>query len=833
MTKTTPMMAQYYARRQEYPDCLLLFRLGDFYELFEEQAEKVSEVLGLTLTHRGDVPMCGMPYHAADTYIQRLVSAGFAVAVCEQVSPVGESALVERVVTRVVSAGTIISDDKSAGNNYICCFARREGEVGAAAADLSTGELYVKTLPAANAEPQIISFIDKYAPSEIIFRDDFVSSPNTVKFAEENGAVVRWLNPALRQLFENDRSEIAARFSSENAKQAGVAEDSAAEYAACTLLGYFKYCRKREPVHIRTILRDGGGGTCELSHTTRDSLELLRSSRRREKKGSLFWVLDRTVTSAGRRKLQNFINAPLTDTEQIRARHEAVAAFVSDVAARENLRDALRGVSDIEKILSRVVYGASKPRDVIALGVSAAWFPTFKNMLSSADSVLLRQLGERIPDLSETAKLIQDTVYDPDSDTESEQYDNKTVIKSWYDSRLDNYRGLQNTSNEKIAEIERREREDTGIKNLRIGYNRVYGYYIEVSKAQTKFVPQRYTRRQTLTNGERYITDELKKAEDEMLSASAEIDRLEAEIFETVLQNIRENMDGLRDGAESLAETDVLAGFAQVAVEQRYCRPEMTEEYGELDIRGGRHPVIEKRDSVFTPNDCRLSVKETRMMVITGPNMGGKSTYMRQVALCAVMAQIGSFVPADSAVMPVFDSVHTRIGASDDIFGGKSTFMVEMTEVSEILKNASRRSLVILDEIGRGTGTCDGLALSWSIAAYICQKIGCLCLLSTHYHELLRLEKQIRGIRNYNVLTGKNGDKITFLHKIVAGGTSESFGVEVAKLAGLPDTVVTRAAEIAGNLKRSNVGNLLSKSAEQKSEQNETAALDSAQGVLF
>ena len=417
MTKTTPMMAQYYARRQEYPDCLLLFRLGDFYELFEEQAEKVSEVLGLTLTHRGDVPMCGMPYHAADTYIQRLVDAGFTVAVCEQVSPPGESALVDRVVTRVISAGTVISDDKNSDNNYICCFAHHKGEVGAAAADLSTGELYVKTLSETFAQRQIISFIDKYAPSEIIFREEYVSAPNIIRFAEENGAVLRMLNPALKQLFENDRTEIVARFTVENVEKAGVAVDSAAEYAACTLLGYFKYCQKREPVHIRTILPDGSG-VCELSHSTRESLELLRSSRRREKKGSLFWVLDKTVTFAGRRRLQGFINAPLADIDQIRSRHEAVAAFVSDVAVRENLRDTLRGVADIEKILSRVVYGTSKPRDVIALGVSAAWFPAFKNMLLAANSALLRRLGSLIPDLSETAKLIQDTIYDPDNGEE-------------------------------------------------------------------------------------------------------------------------------------------------------------------------------------------------------------------------------------------------------------------------------------------------------------------------------------------------------------------------------------------------------------------------------
>lgn len=788
--KLSPMLKQYLEIRDEYKGYVVFFRLGDFYEMFFEDAENISKELELTLTSRAGVPMCGVPYHACEVYLKRLIDKGYKIAICEQLEdPALAKGLVKRDVIRLVTPGTLYEDSMldEGRNNYIACFYARDKACGMVFADISTGEFHIVEKSGQQLARDIIGELSRYTPSELLFNEKFID------FREVQEFVQLRLESATGELFDDemfDTTDVQALNEQYFAESGDIAAAAQLPLAARALYAVFRYINRTQKAEIQRsvkLIPHFSDDYMSLSITTRRNLELTETMRNKERKGSLMWVLDRTRTAMGRRKLRQFIEQPLLNPSVILERLDAVDKLVGDFTTLGDLREALGGIYDLERLITRVVYKAANPRDVMALGCTCERIPELKDVLSRADTRLLNTLNSETDALEDIAALVKNSIKEnPPALTKDGGY-----IKDGFNEELDRLRQIASGGRDILRQIEEKEREQTGIKNLKVGYNRVFGYYIEVSKGNISLVPDRYIRKQTLSTGERYITEELKKIESEILGANDKILALEAEIFSEVRDFIASKLEKVQCTAEAVAYVDVLQSYAEVSRESNFARPDISLE-SVIEIKDGRHPVIEKMrgDQIFTPNDTRLDCKENRLLIITGPNMAGKSTFMRQVAIITLMAQIGCFVPAKSARIGIVDKIFTRVGASDDLSAGQSTFMVEMNEVAEILKNATGKSLVILDEIGRGTSTFDGISIAKSVAEYINTKIGCKTLFATHYHELISLEKEQNGIRNYSVAVIKKGDDIKFLHKIVEGGTDNSYGIEVAKLAGLPPKVI-------------------------------------------
>lgn len=794
--KTTPMLAQYQEIKAQYPNYVLFFRLGDFFEMFYKDAEDISKELDLALTSRAGVHMCGVPHHSAVSYIKRLIDNGRRVAICEQVEdPSLAKGLVKREVVRIITPGTVIEDgmlDESK-NNYILCLYYAEKRCGMVFADVSTGEIHLIQKSAKNVaelSKGIIGEIGSYMPSEILFNDKFLDLDQVHFFITEK--VSRCVADVLPdESFSPDNAEnLTEQFVTESS---GSIPDGMelCKKAAYALFGYINTNYKSEVSRSVKFIVHGGSEYMELNFSARRNLELIETMRSREYRGSLLWVLDKTKTSLGKRRLKQVVSQPLMKQIKIMERLDAVEELASDMAKLEGLRESLDGITDLERLMSRIAYKMASPKDVYSLGRACGKLPKVKESLSLFGCSLLKSLNGKISSHDDITALVENALADDQPlSTKDGGY-----IKTGFNEELDRLRSIMDGGGELLKKIEEREKEATGIKTLKVGFNRVFGYYIEVSKGQVDQVPDRYVRKQTLTTGERYITQELKEIEREMLTAGERIIKLEAQIFAEVRKFISERMESVLKTAEGIADTDVLASFARAAIENNYTKPDITLD-SVIDIKAGRHPVVEKilSDIPFTPNDAYLDLKKNRLIMITGPNMSGKSTFMRQVALITLMAQIGCFVPAKHARIGVVDKIFTRVGASDDLTSGKSTFMVEMDEVAEILTQATSHSLVIMDEIGRGTSTFDGISIAKAVAEYINGKnIGCRTLFATHYHELISLEKSNEGIRNFSVAVVKKGDDIKFLHKIVEGGTDDSYGIEVAKLAGIPKKVIEAA----------------------------------------
>lgn len=836
--KLSPMLKQYLDIKQKYSDYILFFRLGDFYEMFFEDAENVSRELELALTSRAGSPMCGVPYHSCEIYLKKLIDKGYKVAICEQLTdPAASKGLVERDVIRLVTAGTVIESSmlNEDSNNYIACICtdREQGAAALVFADISTGEVHVFQKSGKQLEQDMISELSRFSPVEILIGQDFLD------FREVNGFVRDRLKRCLCELLDDssfdgsDMNIITEQF--ESGAELGISEMPLVKKALCAMFRYFGETQKATVKRFVSLTVHSDGEFMGLNLTTRRNLELTETLRTKEKRGSLMWVLDKTVTAMGRRKLRAWIEQPLIDPTAILKRLGAVEALTKDAASLYDICDALNGIYDLERLMTRVMYKSASPRDIYSLGQTCMRLPGLKQCLARVKSPLIENLNNSIDELNDVSSLVENAIVDDPPLTMKDG----GVIKDGFNEEIDRLRRITGGGKDILAEIEERERAATGIRTLKVGYNRVFGYYIEVSKGQLDQVPAHYIRKQTLTTGERYITEELKKVESDILGANDKILALENAVFAEVRDFIGTRLEEIQAAAASVAAVDVLCSYAQVSIENGYVKPEMTLD-NVIEIRDGRHPVVEKvlTDHPFTPNDAYLDTGNNRLMIITGPNMSGKSTFMRQTAIIVLMAQIGCFVPAAYAKIGVVDKIFTRVGASDDLTSGQSTFMVEMNEVADILKNATRKSLVILDEIGRGTSTFDGISIAKAVAEYISGKnIGCRTLFATHYHELISMEKEYDGIRNFSVAAVKRGDELRFLHKICEGGTDDSYGIEVAKLAGLPQKVINRAKEELKELEvmgRQKLSDTIEKTAEHQfsfsaiNEQNAIAKLRAA-----
>lgn len=794
--KVSPMLKQYLDIKSKYGEYILFFRLGDFYEMFFEDAVTVSRELELALTARAGSPMCGVPYHSAEMYIKKLIDKGFKVAICEQLTdPHASKGLVERGVIRLVTAGTVIeasmlSEDS---NNYITSICSEGETVGLAFADISTGEVHVFEKSGKEREQEIISELSRFNPVELLINKGFLDLKAVNSFVTERLKSCICEMPDESTFDNSDLSIITAQFENKSdVDELGIASMPMAQKALCALFRYVGEAQKATVKRFVGLTTHSGSEYMDLGLTAQRNLEITETMRTKEKRGSLLWVLDKTVTAMGRRRLRAWTERPLVSHTGILSRLDAVEELMQSSAVLSDVREALKGVFDLERLMSRVMYKSASPRDIYALGQTCMRLPLLKRELSGLKSRLLTELNGNISELSEIAQLVENAIVD---DPPINLKDGG-VIKNGFNEEIDRLRTITGGGKDILQQMEQRERDATGIRTLKVGYNRVFGYYIEVSKSFVGQVPDHYHRKQTLTNGERYITDELKKVEGEILGANDRILGLEQAVFNEIRDFIATKLEQIQKTAAAVSETDALCSFAQVSLENGYVKPEITMD-SVIDIKDGRHPVIEKilLDHPFTPNDVYLDRSDNRLLVITGPNMSGKSTFMRQTAIIVLMAQIGCFVPAKYAKIGVVDKIFTRVGASDDLTAGQSTFMVEMNEVAEILRSATKNSLVILDEIGRGTSTFDGISIAKSVAEHISQKIGCKTLFATHYHELITMERDYEGVRNFSVAVSKRGDDIKFLHKIVPGGTDDSYGIEVAKLAGLPNKVIQRAKE--------------------------------------
>ncbi len=792
--KVSPMLRQYLDIKEKYKDYVLFFRLGDFYEMFFEDAVNVSRELELALTERAGSPMCGVPYHASETYIKRLIDKGFKVAICEQVSdPATTKGLVERDVIRLVTAGTVIEASmlNEDSNNYITCIYNEDESAALVFADISTGEVHAFEERGADREQEIITELSRFKPVEILINGRFLDLKKVNEF------VTNRMKKCQCELLEDERFDDSD--TSIITEQFGSGKDEILHCspvimkALCAMFGYFGETQRATVKRFVSFTVHKSGECMGLNLTTRQNLEISETMRTRDKRTTLMGVLDKTVTGMGRRRLQNWVEQPLIKPTEILARLDAVEELTKDSTAVYDICDALKGIYDLERLMTRVMFKSASPRDIYSLGQTCKRLPVLKACVGRLESRLFRTLYANISELSDVSSLVENAI----SDEPPQSVKDGGTIRDGFNEEIDRLRRISGGGEDALKEIEERERAATGIRTLKVGNNRIFGYYIEVSKSFVSQVPAHYHRKQTLTTGERYITDELKKIEGEILGANDRILALEQAIFAEIRDFIATKLEEIHVTARAVSETDAVCSFAQTSVENNYVKPEITLD-SVIDIKDGRHPVVEKvlGDRPFTPNDVLLDCKSNRLIIITGPNMSGKSTFMRQTALIVLMAQIGCFVPARYAKIGVVDKIFTRVGASDDLSSGQSTFMVEMNEVADILKNATRKSLVILDEIGRGTSTFDGISIAKSVAEYISGKnIGCKTLFATHYHELIAMEKEYEGVRNFSVAVSKRGDDLRFLHKIVEGGTDDSYGIEVAKLAGLPPKVISRAKE--------------------------------------
>jgi len=813
MAKTTneltPMQRQYAEIKERNQDCILFFRLGDFYEMFNEDAKVASKELDLALTTRDrskpkeeQTPMCGVPYHSVDAYIARLVQKGYKVAICEQMTdPATTKGLVERDITRIVTPGTVTEScmlDESR-NNYISCIYGEGGKFGLAFCDVSTGAFFATVCA---DEASAASELGRFSPSEVIRGGAGVDGEQLtdtlfrrLSCCVDEGKPEQFDLTASETLLENHFGAPMA--------QLGLTGLPAAIIASGTLLQTLKTLQKNDLTHIRQLQYYTTGRFMELDLDARRNLELTETMRSKEKKGTLLWVLDKTHTAMGGRLIRSWLEKPLLDPVEIGRRHSAVEELVNGPILRGELTEALKDVTDLERVMTRVVTGTVNCRDLLGLARGLRALPLVKAQLAQTESPLLRKLEQAIDPLTDCAERIEQTIVDEPPLTVREG----GIIRKGANADADRLRDIMEGGSGTILAIEAAEREKTGIRTLKVSFNRVFGYYIEVSKSFMDQVPDHYIRKQTLANCERYITQELKELEEQVLTAKDRLTALEYQIFTQLRQELADQAARVQLSAAAVAAADALCSLATVAIQRSYCRPEITLS-SEISITDGRHPVVEVmlKDSLFVPNDTRLGSADNQVSIITGPNMAGKSTYMRQVALIVLMAQMGSFVPARSAKIGLVDRVFTRIGASDDLASGQSTFMVEMSEVASILKYATSRSLLILDEIGRGTSTYDGMAIARAVLEYAAspKKLGAKTLFATHYHELSTIEQELPNVKNYNIAVKKRGDQMIFLRKIVPGAADDSYGVEVAKLAGLPNAVINRAREILTELESQN-----------------------------
>ena len=794
--KLTPMMAHYINVKEEYSDCIVFYRLGDFYEMFFDDAITVSRELELTLTGRDcgmeeRAPMCGVPFHSADTYISRLISLGYKVAICEQVEdPKTATGMVARDVIRVITPGTTVSEAilNEGENNYLVIMHKKDGETGFVAADASTGEMYATSLAGGR---YILDELASYSPKEIIVNREF---PKELVQAVENNMRIRC--EVRDDIFTNDAAALTEEQFKSSIDSLNLSDKPDTVAAIGAAISYIKYARKTDIKYINKINVYHIESYMELDFATRRNLEITETMRDKSKKGSLFWVLDKTKTAMGRRRLRRWVERPLLNPIDINKRLSSVSELTRDVMLCDDLREILDKTYDISRIISRIALGSVTPKDLVSLKYTIKELPNLEYKMSSLKSQMFKVLTKNFDILDDIYKLIDSAI---DEDRASSVIRDGGMIKAGYNEEVDKLRSLKKNGGDELTLFEEREKERTGIPKLKTGYNRVFGYYIEITNSYKDKVPQDYIRKQTLTNAERYITPELKEFENTILGASERLTALEIELFNSVRETLEGEIERMKRAAEIISVTDALASLAFVAYKNNYCMPEVSSD-GIIDIKDGRHPVVESLSNniIFVPNDTYIDTDKSRLLVITGPNMAGKSTYMRQTAVIALMAQIGSFVPASSAKIGVVDRIFTRVGASDDIASGQSTFMLEMTEVSNILDNATKDSLIILDEIGRGTSTYDGLSIAWAVAEYIHDKrrIGAKTMFATHYHEMTELEKSLEGVKNYRIAVNKQGDKISFLRRIVRGGADESYGIEVAALAGVTAPVIKRAKEI-------------------------------------
>ena len=808
MAEFTPMMQHYLQTKKENPGCILFYRLGDFYEMFFDDAVLVSRELELTLTGKScgmeeRAPMCGIPYHALDNYLSRLVNKGYKVAICEQVEdPKEAKGMVKREVVRIVTPGTNIDNmalDETK-NNYIMSIAFVDDKYGIAVADVTTADFLVTELDS----KKLLDEIYKYNPSEIVCNEAFLVSGFPLdEIRERLHLVVSSLDAVY---FDEKLSTdlLLKHFKTNSLESLGLREFEIGTIAAGALLKYLYEIQKSSLEHMTHIRPYINGNYMMLDHATRRNLELVETLREKQKRGSLLWVLDKTKTAMGARTLRSYIEQPLNDYDEIIRRHKAIEEINRQMITREELREYLNPIYDLERIMTKVIYQTANPRDLLAFKTSIAMLPPIKSLLADYRGDLLRQICEDLDPLEDLHALIDASI----SEDPPISVRDGDIIKDGYSEDIDHYRDAKTKGKQWLADLEIKEREKTGIKNLKVKYNKVFGYYLEVTNSYKDLVPDYFIRKQTLANAERYFTPELKELEDTILGAEDKLTTLEYEYFREIREHIASQIERIQKTAKAVANLDVFLSLAYVAETNHYCKPRMNKK-GIIDIKSGRHPVVEKMipNDMFIENDVYLDNQKHRVSIITGPNMAGKSTYMRQVALIVLMAQIGSFVPAKEANIGIVDRIFTRVGASDDLASGQSTFMVEMNEVANILRNATSHSLLILDEIGRGTSTFDGLSIAWAVVEYISDTklLGAKTLFATHYHELTELVGKLDGVNNYCIAVKENGDDIVFLRKIIPGGADKSYGIQVAKLAGLPDTVIERAKQIVEELSTNDI----------------------------
>ena len=800
----TPMMKQYMQTKEEYKDCILFYRLGDFYEMFFDDALTASKELEITLTGKNcgleeRAPMCGIPYHAVDSYLNRLVSKGYKVAICEQVEdPKTAKGIVKREVIRVVTPGTNLDTQglDETKNNYIMCIVYMADRYGLSVADVTTGEYLVTEL---DSQTKLMDELYKFMPSEIVCNEAFYMSGLDLDDLKNRLHMAIY---SLETWYFDDalcRETLQEHFKVASLEGIGLSDYECGMIASGALLKYLEETQKNSLSHMSRLTRYATGNYMVLDSATRRNLELVETLREKQKRGSLLWVLDKTKTAMGARTLRKYVEQPLIDKESIVKRLDAVAELKDNAICREEIREYLNPVYDLERLVGKITYQSANPRDLIAFQRSLSMLPSVKCILKDMESDLLKEIYEELDPLEELCDLVGRAIQEEPPLAMKEG----GIIKDGYNEEVDRLRKAKSEGKNWLADLETKEREKTGIKNLRIRYNKVFGYYLEVTNSFKDLVPDYYTRKQTLANAERYIIPELKELEDTILGAEDKLCALEYELYCEVRNTIAAELTRIQRTAKAVAKLDVIASLALVAERNNYVRPKINEK-GVIDIRDGRHPVVEKMipNDMFIANDTYLDDKKQRISIITGPNMAGKSTYMRQAALIVLMAQLGSFVPASSANIGLVDRIFTRVGASDDLASGQSTFMVEMNEVANILRNATSKSLLILDEIGRGTSTFDGLSIAWAVVEYISNSklLGAKTLFATHYHELTELEGKISNVNNYCIAVKEKGDDIVFLRKIVKGGADKSYGIQVAKLAGVPDPVINRAKEIVEEL---------------------------------
>lgn len=812
MAGLSNMMKHYLSVKEKYSDCIIFYRLGDFYEMFFEDAVEASKVLDLTLTGRDcgleeRAPMCGVPFHASETYIAKLVENGYKVAICEQLSDPKKGELVIRDVVRVVTPGTVMDETmlEKDRNNYIASINIKRNEnqltIGAAYCDLSTGEFVAEEIEneVARALDELDGTLIRISPSEMFCNSEnieFLKALIAVK-SKSVGQIGQY--PSESYPSEKVQSILEMQFG----KNYDVKAKSPLGIAAASLISYLKETQKRGLDHVNEIVRASEKDVMHIDSATRRNLELTETIREHKKRGSLLAVLDNTSTCMGGRLFRSWLSSPLQSDSEINKRLDATEEIISNIIIREDMKRLLAKVSDIERIAGRIAYGNFNPKDALALKQTTIQLPELKELLANFKSKKLKGFFEGFDTLEDVSELLEKTI----SENAPALLREGNVIKEGYNKELDECKNAKALAAGWLSELEAKERELTGIKNLRISYNKVFGYFIEVNKSQIGNVPFRYQRKQTVANNERYITEDLKIIEEKVETANEKASKLEVEIFTQVRNFLLENLKRIQRASKMLAELDCLLSAAISAVKNNYCKPKVSNRIHHIKIQAGRHPVVEaiNKDEVFVPNDTFLNEDSDKTMIITGPNMAGKSTYMRQVALIVLMAHVGLYVPASSAEICITDRIFTRIGASDDVAFGQSTFMVEMVEVANILNNATSKSLALLDEIGRGTSTFDGLSIAWAVMEHISNKMGMKTLFSTHYHELTELEGALEGVKNYRITVKEFNDEVIFLRKIVRGGANKSFGVAVAKLAGLPAEVVVRAKEISRNLENSDL----------------------------